>query len=80
MPMPMRSMASSSVIVDGAATADEVAAFLELARTGVEIKRQAPTPSSLTHCLISTQARTLPVAPAEMMSGTTKKASRMSEW
>ena len=65
---PLRGLAhpgAGSVVVDGAASADEVAAFLELARTGVEIKLQAPTPSSLTHCLISTQARTLPVAPAE---------------
>ena len=65
---PLRGLAhpgAGSVVVDGAASADEVAAFLELARTGVEIELQAPTPSALTHCLISTQARTLPVAPAE---------------
>ena len=65
---PLRGLAhpgAGSVVVDGAASADEVAAFLELARTRVEIELQAPTPSSLTHCLISTQARTLPVAPAE---------------
>ena len=52
---PLRGLAhpgAGSVVVDGAATADEVAAFLELARTGVEIELQAPTPSSLTHCLI----------------------------
>ena len=65
---PLRGLAhpgAGSVVVDGAASADEVAAFLELARTCVEIELQAPTLSSLTHCLISTQARTLPVAPAE---------------
>ena len=52
---PLRGLAhpgAGSVVVDGAASADEVAAFLELARTGVEIELQAPTPSSLTHCLI----------------------------
>ena len=57
---PLRGLAhpgAGSVVVDGAATADEV--------PGAGRSFRRPRHRPLTHCLISTQARTLPVAPAE---------------